>query len=333
MDRALSDSLEGADPAACALIVNSVTRRAELPPSLPRPAFRVRDALNRGVAPGRLGARDLDSSVHGARIMPGGVMLDAVAAVLGDGQAFAGPTAAKIWGMPLPRRWEQDERLWVSTPSRDRAMRRPGVVGIRRSLAVATEHRGYRVLVPAHTWATLAGVLASHDLVAVADRIVTTSPHHRALASTAALQQVAGWPGRGRRMLQSALGESREGAWSRTESLLRVALTRAGIPEPLLNPEVALGRAQRAFPDLAWPEFMVCAEYDGGWHDDRRRRRADLERQELLADAGWLVVRFRARDLFPEPLVAVARVLRRLTSRGYRHPGVIERAGSSGWDP
>jgi very-short-patch-repair endonuclease len=78
---------------------------------------------------------------------------------------------------------------------------------------------------------------------------------------------------------------------------------------------------------------MVCAEYDGGWHDDRRRRRADLERQELLADAGWLVVRFRARDLFPEPLVAVARVLRRLTSRGYRHAVVIERAGSSGWEP
>jgi very-short-patch-repair endonuclease len=188
------------------------------------------------------------------------------------------------------------------------------------------------VLDPVLTWRSLAPLLELHDLVAVTDRIITSGPRSRALARPDQLEAEATTSARGSKALRSALREARVGAWSRPESLLRVALLRAGIPEPKLNPEVKVER-RTAIPDLAWPEFMVCAEYDGVWHDDPARRVADLERHELLSDAGWLVTHIRKSDLFPEPLIAVARILRRLTSRGYRHPGRIERSDATSWLP
>jgi very-short-patch-repair endonuclease len=310
-----------------------MNRRNELPPHLRRRGFRVIDARRAGVPARRLDASDLDAPLRGVRVPTGGQRRDAVAALLGPGQAFTGPTAAKIWGMPLPRHWHDDERLWVSTWSRNWTMRRDGVVSSRRSDGAVVRHGGYPVLDAVRTWCSLGLLLAGHDLVAVADRLVTASPRSPALAAPEQLLAATARNGRGVRALRAALAESRPGAWSRPESLLRVAVTRARLPEPVLNSDVPVGGERFAAPDLAWPDFMVCAEYDGFWHDDPRRRADDLERHELLADAGWLVTHIRKRDLFPEPLVAVARVLRRLTSRGYHHPGTIERSDGTSWLP
>lgn len=272
--------------------------------------------------------------MRGVRIPAGHSAIDGLAALLTPDQAFTGPTAAWLWRMPLPRRIEDDPALWVSTLSRDRSVRRPGVVSRRRSAGAVLHVRGYPVLDPARVWASLAELLPVHDLAAVADRIVTTSPRLRSLASPAALHAMASVrSARHVEHMRRALRESRQGAWSRPESLLRIAVVRAGLPEPRLNEEQAVTPARTAAPDLAWPEYRVCAEYDGTWHDDPRQRAADMERHELLADAGWLVTHIRAADLFPEPLSAVARILRRLTERGYRHHGVIERARVPGWAP
>jgi very-short-patch-repair endonuclease len=306
--------------------------RTPLPPEFDDRAFRVTEARAVGVLWQRLSASDLDAPTHGARVPVGGSMLDALAAVMTPDQAFTGPTAARLWRIPLPRLVEADERVWVSTFGRDRSMRRDGVVARRRTHGAVLRVDGYPVLDPARTWCSLAGVLATHDLVAAGDRIVTTSPRLPALADAAALELTLRTIRRGRRQLEDALREVRCGAWSRPESLLRIALVEAGLPEPALNVPVRVGR-RVAVPDLAWSEFRVAVEYDGAWHDDRSQRLADLERHELLADEGWLVVRIRAAELFPEPLIAVARILRRLTSRGYHHVGSIERAGLTRWLP
>lgn len=214
-------------------------------------------------------------------------------------------------------------------------MRRPGVIASRRTTGVVHTVGGLPVLDPVSTWCALAQVLDVPDLVAVADRIVTTSPRLRALASTRSLEQALGSLGgaRGIVALRAALCESREGAWSRPESLLRVAVVRAGLPEPLLNAAVPVGGGRSSAPDLGWPQFKVAVEYDGFWHDTPQQRSADLERHELLADIGWLVVHIRKGDVFPDPLVAVARILRRLTERGYRHSGSIERARMPRFNP
>lgn len=282
----------------------------------------------------RLDARDLDGSVRGARVPAGGELIDALRVVMSPDQAFTGPTAAKIWGMPLPLRYRDDPAMWVSSRSRDRSMRRPGVVARRRTSGDVRWVSGYPVLDPARTWASLAAVLEGPDLTAVADRIVTSSPRLPALASSADLVAVATSPGRrGAQTLRAALSESRVGAWSRPESLLRIALTRSGIPEPRLNEDVPVGAHRFAAPDLAWPQFGVAVEYDGFWHDDPGRRERDLERHELLVDADWLVAHIRAPDLFPHPLPAVARVLRRLAARGYLHPAPVLRAALPTWAP
>jgi hypothetical protein len=212
-------------------------------------------------------------------------------------------------------------------------MNRPCVVASRRKHGHIEHVAGHAVLDPVQTWCSLASVLEVHDLVAVADRIITTSRSAKALASPEDLTQALSTVRYGRPSLVRAASEMRMGAWSRPESLTRVACLRAGLPEPVLNTAVPVGGGRRAAPDLAWPEFMVCAEYDGSWHDNPRQRADDLERHELLVDGGWVVTHIRAHDLFPEPLVAVARILRRLNSRGYRHPGVVRRGLEMSWLP
>jgi hypothetical protein len=228
-----------------------MNRRRELPPELQGRAFRVGDALSAGVTARRLDASDLEAPLHGARGPRHVSNLDAVAALLRPGQAFTGPTAAVIWGMPLPLRWQNDSRLWVSTLSRNWTMRRPDVVGRRRSAGDVMSLNGYPVLDPVRTWCSLAPLLELHDLVAVADRIVTSSRRAPALAEAHRLHTAASTAARGSRALRAALLESRAGAWSRPESLLRIAATRAGLPEPDLNTGVPVGAGRVAAPETS----------------------------------------------------------------------------------
>ncbi|MGN6501633.1 MAG: hypothetical protein ACTHKX_01870, partial [Pseudolysinimonas sp.] len=77
--------------------------RTPLPPEFEDRAFRVADARAAGVPWQRLSASDLDAPTPGVRVPGGGGRLDAVAAVMTADQAFTGPTAARLWRMPLPR--------------------------------------------------------------------------------------------------------------------------------------------------------------------------------------------------------------------------------------
>jgi len=69
--------------------------------------------------------------------------------------------------------------------------------------------------------------------------------------------------GRHASALRSALEAVRVGADSPQETRLRLAVTRAGLPTPLLNTTLrtATGRALHT-PDFQWPEQRVCAGHD-----------------------------------------------------------------------
>lgn len=59
---------------------------------------------------------------------------------------------------------------------------------------------------------------------------------------------------------------------------------------------VAGGRELRI--DIAWPRLRIAVEVDGGrWHADELARLADDERQQLLEEDGWVVLRVSAADL------------------------------------
>jgi hypothetical protein len=64
-----------------------------------------------------------------------------------------------------------------------------------------------------------------------------------------------------------------------------------------------------ARPDLADPVARVAIQYDGLVHlgDDPERRRSDIDRDELLRQAGWQVVVLTAVDL-RQPARMIAKV-------------------------
>lgn len=61
--------------------------------------------------------------------------------------------------------------------------------------------------------------------------------------------------------------------------------------------------------DLAWLDVRVALEYEGDVHRvDRAVWMRDLQRRELLEDAGWRVVRVTAADVFAHPAAFAARM-------------------------
>jgi hypothetical protein len=197
-------------------------------------------------------------------------------------------------------------------------MRRPGIVASRRNTLNGVVRDGLTVLDPVSTWISLGELLPPWDLTAVADRLVSGTLTAPALSSIPELGAGLVAAGRvpGIRALRTALVDVRVGSWSRPETLVRLLLVNAGLPEPVLNTLVAIDDRRFAQPDIAWPELRIALEYDGRWHDDPRQRAADLDRHERLADAGWIVIHARAAELFGQPSALVARVIRRFRQRG-----------------
>lgn len=60
--------------------------------------------------------------------------------------------------------------------------------------------------------------------------------------------------------------------------------------------------------DFAWPEARLVVEIDSTWHDGPLDQEGDAERDELLAQAGWRVLRYRYRDIVAKPLVVVGQL-------------------------
>ncbi|MGN6326548.1 endonuclease domain-containing protein [Pseudolysinimonas sp.] len=291
-----------------------MTGRVELPGELPE-AFTVPEARAAGVSRGRLRAGDLRRPFRGGRSLVDD-RLTALLPLMRDDHAFAGPTAARLHRLPIPRRWERDDRVHVVALT-DRRMRRPGVVGTRSVVVGVTRVRGLPVLDPVSTWVSLSTMLETDELVAVADRIVTGDRDSVATATLDDLRSAVDRVGRRRGVvgLHTALPWVRVGAWSPAETALRLLIVRAGLPEPELNAVVPLADGGVVRPDLSWASRRVAVEYDGSAFHGRDRWDRDAARHERLVDAGWLVVRVRADDLYRHPDRLVARLHVRLASR------------------
>jgi hypothetical protein len=330
-----------------------VPSRKELPPGFRLEPFSVRAAADAGLGEGRLRGADLERPFHGVRLLAGSTadtgrnygrfatareaeefaMLVtrclAYAAVLKPGQFFSHTTAARLWKAPLPSAFSATEALHVSTPAPRRAPAGRGVVGHQSSARQVriVDRFGLPVSDPASTWLTL-GVtpgLSGDDLVVVGDHLVldpaVLDPYDiRPYATLAELAAAVGVrQARGTGASAAALPHVRAGAESRPETLLRLLLVRAGLPEPLLAQELrdAAGR-WLARVDLYFPEQRVVVEYDGEGHRvDNRQYERDESRIENLISAGYTVVRVRGGQLFAHPDLVVARVSRALATRGW----------------
>ncbi len=87
--------------------------------------------------------------------------------------------------------------------------------------------------------------------------------------------------------MRRAWRDARSPCWSAPETLTRLLIDRAGLPEPQLNVQVTV--AGRTFIlDLAWPEARIALEYNGAVHArEIDQYRDEMYRLGLLRDAGW----------------------------------------------
>lgn len=122
---------------------------------------------------------------------------------------------------------------------------------------------------------------------------------------------VDNWHGRrGFRQLRNAMVFVRERTDSARETMLRLLIVRAGMPEPMINVPVR-SRAGRivAHADLAYPEYNLVLEYDGEQHrTDRAQYYLDINRLERITREGWRVIRINLKHMSnPTALAAVIR--------------------------
>lgn len=224
-------------------------------------------------------------------------------------------SALHLFGLEL--RSGDDGLLHLST--RLRAISREPRIFVHRRLhpIAVREIDGLPVTAPERTFVDCAMQLSLVQLVVTADWLIhqglTTFDdllrycHERHLDGVVA----------GRRALRHVV----ERAESPMESLVRLMLVFAGLPEPVCNREVR--DAEGVFvarPDLSYWQYKVAVEYDGVWHAaSREQRERDRNRREYLEREGWIVVVIIDEDL-QRPWTIPQRVHARLVERGYRGP-------------
>lgn len=102
------------------------------------------------------------------------------------------------------------------------------------------------------------------------------------------------------------------------ETLLRLAFEDAGLPTPLLNePIIDPTGIQQHSPDFQWPDYRLCAEYDGAPHDSAERQKRDIRRERSASAAGFTEIRLFSEDARAGCAPAISRIRAELLRRGW----------------
>lgn len=236
-------------------------------------------------------------------------------------------TAARLWPLPLPTA-RPDEPIHVAVRRPARPPRRTGVAGhvIVDAHAGVVRRAGLAVIDPATLFCQLATQLSLPDLVAVGDALTlrpvyTNFGELRPWLTVDQLHvRIEHFHGRGKLRAVQAADLIRPGAESRPETLVRLALVDAGLPEPELQLDITdsggrwFGRA-----DMAYRNQRMIVEYDGDQHRSNTAQfDKDVKRLDDFYALGWRVVRIVGRSFFANPQESVDRVARALIERGWR---------------
>jgi len=290
-------------------------------------AFSVRAGRQAGLTVHRTRGPDLRRPFSGARIRATAdpTLRTLCAAYLlrsPPGHFFSHVTAARLWRIPLPRALEVRGALDVAVVKPRAVPRATGVRGHRlvpHDLSVRLRF-GLPVSDAVSTWCQLGTVLGHDDLVAAGDYLVRIPriqepgecrPFARPddLAAVAAAHR-----GPGTRALRAAAALVREGADSRRETLLRLLLLRAGLPEPELNQEIFGSSGDSlGYADILYRKQGVIVEYDGDQHRvDYDQFEKDAVRLDSFRRVVREVIQVRKKGLYEGREDTVARVRRAL---------------------
>lgn len=310
-------------------MVRNSSPRTPLPEALGI-AFTPAVARSHGVPRGRLRGPDVSHPFRGVatRVPPETIpqRCEALAAKLTGRWWFSHATAAVLYGVPLPPWLESTDRpldVTVFAPRTPPAAN--GCLGhtISDPRTQVIDARPFPRIAPADVWCQLSTVLSREDLVAAGDYLLSgnafssrRSPLCSECDLRAAVRRYGGK--RGAKNARWALERVRGGVDSRPESLLRLLLVAAGLPEPLIADATAVDGGRIVLhPDLKLAQWGTVFEYEGDGHRDRGRWLSDIERYSLLRAAGWEVIQVTWNDLFRERASFLRRVFETLRRRGY----------------
>ncbi|MEN2737714.1 DUF559 domain-containing protein [Microbacterium sp. X-17] len=233
-------------------------------------------------------------------------------------QCFSHQTAAIIYGLSLPRRLHESIELHVASLEGRRAPRGQGVIGHKSSLTAddLRLHTGLRVPGVEHVLCQLAATLTVDELIVAGDSCLRRkSPLSTSAILRATADAARNRPGVNR--LRGALAHVRPDTDSAMETVLRMSLVGAGLPEPVVNRPIRVASGRELHGDLVYAEPQIVVEYDGDHHrTDARQYYGDIDRIWALESSGWRVVRINRSHLDNGAAVAIARVRAALAERG-----------------
>jgi hypothetical protein len=119
----------------------------------------------------------------------------------------------------------------------------------------------------------------------------------------------------------------RVGADSGPESLLRLAIADAGLPEPGLQVPLRAGDERSPSADLGYRHRRIAIQYDGGHHLGDAQIFSDRRRDKAFESGGWTVLVFGKSDLADDFQQAIATIKRALRSSWVDHPQAAGFAG------
>jgi hypothetical protein len=237
-------------------------------------------------------------------------------------------TAAEI--LLLPQRWRKGtpEMFHVMRPEGAAHLNRPHVIVHRMKLYddEVTTVDGIPVTTPERTWLDLAELLSVDELVVAGDSCVRVprpelEGRDMPLCGLADLQRMIDRHKgkRGLRKAKEAIKLIRVGSDSPQESLLRLAIVRAGLPEPELNvPIISADGGRHHEPDLSYRKYRIGIEYEGERHGDEVQIVRDIARSEKYQVLGWAEVRISKRHMVNEAKQAVSKIRTALIQAGWR---------------
>ena len=296
-----------------------------LPPALRGSSFTVKSGLEQGASIGRLRRADLDQPFWGVRTAAGGAatlggLAEALLARRPDA-VLSHTSAARLWGIPLPLRFDTLRPLHISVSPPTRAPAGADVLGHQTAMTAAdiAVQDGIAVTTLERTWCDVAPLLTDEDLVSVGDNILWYQRDDPASIDSLNAA-IARYPSSRRRSRLARLAQFlTDRSDSDPESRLRWRFARAGLPPAEPNLEIfGSDGAPIAKCDLAFEDFRVAFDYEGDHHrTDKRQWRKDLRRVPRLQDLKWHHIRGSAQDL-ADSRELISRLRRVLRERGWR---------------
>ena len=308
-------------------------KRKTLPGHLVTGPFTFDSARASGLPPHRLRRKDVIHVGRGLyRPSDWNFELEAAARALSaasPGAWISHVTAARLRCQLLPPWLADSTELHLSKPRALPSVRRKGVLG---HTVLAREDEiesidGIRISTRSRTWLDMARRLSVSDLVCMGDQLIRiprvdfegrTHPYDTLDGLRSLVGRHPNLQGVVR--ARQALDMMRVGADSAPESLLRLAMADAGLPEPDLQLVLRAGDALSPTADLGYRHRRVAIQYDGEHHLLDAQALSDRRRDKAFEAAGYTVLVLQKDDLADGFQQAVARIKRILRTAGLDHP-------------